>query len=81
MTTALKMRPVAEFDFASRRTITALLTDIDDTLTEAGRLPATAYVALERLKSGRFHCDPGYRPPGRVVRSDRETMAGGRRCR
>jgi hydroxymethylpyrimidine pyrophosphatase-like HAD family hydrolase len=34
----------------ARRDIAVVLTDIDDTLTEHGRLPAKAYAALERLK-------------------------------
>jgi hypothetical protein len=41
------MRPLAELD-ASR--VAALLFDIDDTLTTAGRLTAGAYGALERMK-------------------------------
>ena len=31
-----------------------VLTDIDDTLTVSGRLPAVAYKALERLQSGKY---------------------------
>jgi HAD superfamily hydrolase (TIGR01484 family) len=35
-----------------------VLTDIDDTLTENGRLPAQAYAALEELKRGGFIVAP-----------------------
>jgi hypothetical protein len=44
------MRPIAEFPGDQRRAIRAVLTDIDDTLTDDGRLTARAYGALERLK-------------------------------
>ena len=45
------MRPLAEFSQDAARRVKAVLTDIDDTLTEHGRLPAIAYDALERLKT------------------------------
>ncbi len=41
------MRPLAELDASG---VSALLFDIDDTLTTGGRLTAAAYGALERLK-------------------------------
>ena len=41
------MRPLPELDASG---VTALLFDIDDTLTTGGRLTAAAYGALERLK-------------------------------
>ena len=44
------MKPIAEFPSGRRRSIRAVLTDIDDTLTDEGRLTARAYCALERLK-------------------------------
>jgi HAD superfamily hydrolase (TIGR01484 family) len=44
------MRPLAGFPDIHRRSIRAVLTDIDDTLTDGGRLTARAYGALERLK-------------------------------
>ena len=44
------MKPLAEFALEARRAIRGVLTDIDDTLTEDGRLPAVAYAALERLR-------------------------------
>lgn len=52
------LRPLAEFTVEDRRKITVVLTDIDDTLTEKGRLPATAYAALERLKKAGFIVAP-----------------------
>jgi HAD superfamily hydrolase (TIGR01484 family) len=45
------MKPIADFPAAAARAALALLTDIDDTLTDDGRLPAAAYTALERLKA------------------------------
>ncbi|HEX7125447.1 MAG TPA: HAD-IIB family hydrolase [Thermodesulfobacteriota bacterium] len=42
-------RPLAEFPREARAGVRAVLCDIDDTLTEDGRLPAAAYAALERL--------------------------------
>ena len=44
------MRPLAEFPRAARKAIRGVLTDIDDTLTIDGHLPAVAYAALERLR-------------------------------
>jgi HAD superfamily hydrolase (TIGR01484 family) len=44
------MKPLAEFPLAARRAIRGVLTDIDDTLTDEGNLPALAYGALERLR-------------------------------
>ncbi len=45
------MRPLAEFPAAHRRALVGVLTDIDDTLTIDGTLPAVAYAALERLRA------------------------------
>ncbi len=42
-------RPLAEWPQAARRRVEFVLTDIDDTLTLHGRLPAVAYAAMERL--------------------------------
>ncbi len=47
-------RPLADFSAQARRNIKAVLTDIDDTLTDDGRLSALAYDALERLKEAGF---------------------------
>jgi HAD superfamily hydrolase (TIGR01484 family) len=44
-------QPIAQFPAAERKRVRAVLTDIDDTLTDGGRLPAIAYAALERLKA------------------------------
>lgn len=44
------MRPLAEFAPRERRAIRAVLTDIDDTITTDGQLPAIAYASLERLR-------------------------------
>ena len=45
------MRPLAELPREAAREVRAVLTDIDDTLTTDGRLPAVAYAALERLRT------------------------------
>ena len=45
------MRPLKEFPLAERRAVRVVLTDIDDTLTEGGRLPSQAYAAMERLQA------------------------------
>lgn len=42
--------PIDQFPLEQRTKIRALLTDIDDTLTVNGRLPAVAYAALEALR-------------------------------
>ncbi|HEX5515171.1 MAG TPA: HAD-IIB family hydrolase [Gammaproteobacteria bacterium] len=43
--------PLSQFPAAERRAIRAVLTDIDDTLTVDGYLPAQAYSAMERLRA------------------------------
>jgi HAD superfamily hydrolase (TIGR01484 family) len=43
------MQPISEFPLAARRRIRFVLTDVDDTLTRDGRLPAETYAALEAL--------------------------------
>ena len=43
------MRPLCEFPQEDLRKIKFILTDIDDTLTTNGRLPAKSYHALEKL--------------------------------
>src|SRR5947207_11992787 len=48
------MKPLSEFPLAARKAIRGVLTDIDDTLTIDGRLPAVAYAALERLRDAGF---------------------------
>lgn len=44
------MKPLAALPTAKLRSLKAVLTDIDDTLTLHGRLPAVAYAALEQLR-------------------------------
>ena len=44
-----KLQPLTAFSFAARRGVSAVLTDIDDTLTMHGRLTASAYAAMEAL--------------------------------
>jgi hypothetical protein len=43
------MLPLGDFTGAERAKIRFVLTDIDDTLTEHGRLPAESYTAMQRL--------------------------------
>src|SRR6187402_603599 len=52
------MKPLVELPLQDRRAIDVVLTDIDDTLTQHGRLPARAYDALERLKRAGFIVAP-----------------------
>ena len=52
------LRPLSEFSLEDRRKVRVVLSDIDDTLTENGRLPARAYAALERLKAAGFIVAP-----------------------
>jgi HAD superfamily hydrolase (TIGR01484 family) len=44
------MKTLSEIPLALLRRVDAVLTDIDDTLTTHGRLPAIAYAALEQLQ-------------------------------
>ncbi|MCP3469085.1 HAD hydrolase family protein [Bradyrhizobium sp. CCGUVB1N3] len=44
------MKPIASFPAETARRIVCVLTDIDDTLTTDGQLPAAAYAALENLR-------------------------------
>ncbi|MEN8199154.1 MAG: HAD-IIB family hydrolase, partial [Thermodesulfobacteriota bacterium] len=46
------MQPIQDLPSRSRKQINYVLTDIDDTLTNDGRLPAIAYAAMERLQEG-----------------------------
>ena len=52
------LRPLEDMPIEARRAIAVVLTDIDDTLTDRGRLPAAAYSALERLKFAGFIVAP-----------------------
>lgn len=49
------MRALSEFPTATAANITTVFTDIDDTLTTDGRLPAAAYSAMEQLYDAGFH--------------------------
>ncbi|HEX6014745.1 MAG TPA: HAD-IIB family hydrolase [Geminicoccaceae bacterium] len=51
MTRPAEPMPVARWPEAERRQVKVVFTDIDDTLTRHGRLPAVAYAAMERLAS------------------------------
>jgi len=44
------VKPLAKFPMHAREAIRGVLTDIDDTLTYEGRLPAAAYSAMEDLQ-------------------------------
>ena len=46
----MTMQPLTEAPRALLAVVAAVLTDIDDTLTLHGRLPAEAYTALWRLR-------------------------------
>jgi HAD superfamily hydrolase (TIGR01484 family) len=46
---SLTLRPLGEFPASERARVRVVMTDIDDTLTEHGRLPALSYQAMERL--------------------------------
>jgi HAD superfamily hydrolase (TIGR01484 family) len=58
------MCPVEEFPAAARRAVRVVLTDIDDTLTENGRLPPVAYAAMARLKAAGLGVVPVTGRPG-----------------
>ncbi len=59
------MRPIHTMPAEVRRRLQIVLTDIDDTLTEHGRLPAASYAAMERLqRSGRRIIPVTGRPAG-----------------
>ena len=46
----INMKPFEQFPATVKKNIGYVLTDIDDTLTNDGRLPAVAFTAMERLK-------------------------------
>ncbi len=52
------MRPIAQWPRTGRDGLRFVLTDIDDTLTNDGRLTADAYGALERLSAGFYRVIP-----------------------
>ncbi|MDF1584805.1 HAD-IIB family hydrolase [Marinimicrococcus flavescens] len=51
-------RPLADWAAGERRAITTVFTDIDDTLSLGGRLPAVAYAAMERLREAGLRVVP-----------------------
>ncbi len=69
------MKPFEQFPAHLRNQIRYVLTDIDDTLTVNGRLPAAVFVAMERLQAAKIRSIP---ITGRVVRSYCTDVAGGR---
>jgi hydroxymethylpyrimidine pyrophosphatase-like HAD family hydrolase len=54
----MNMRPLCDFPTAAAGKINVVLSDIDDTLTTEGRLPAIAYQALENLQKAGFKVIP-----------------------
>ena len=52
------MKPFDQFPESLKSGIGYVLTDIDDTLTNKGRLPAVAYTAMERLKKAGIKAIP-----------------------
>jgi hypothetical protein len=46
-----RLQPLSAFSSGARRAITGVLADIDDTLTDEGRLPGATLVALEGLRA------------------------------
>jgi hypothetical protein len=55
---AKKMKPFGQFPVHIKPHIRFVLTDIDDTLTNNGRLPAAAFVAMEHLKAAGIQVIP-----------------------
>jgi HAD superfamily hydrolase (TIGR01484 family) len=49
------MRPISELTGETAAGITTVFTDIDDTMTTDGRLPAAAYRAMEQLSEAGLH--------------------------
>jgi len=52
------MKPFDQFPSELCKQIRYILTDIDDTLTRNGRLPASVFVAMERLKDAKIRSIP-----------------------
>ena len=52
------MKPFEQFPSGRRQHIRFILTDIDDTLTVNGRLPAAVFVAMEQLRAANIRCIP-----------------------
>ncbi|HZB36520.1 MAG TPA: HAD-IIB family hydrolase [Beijerinckiaceae bacterium] len=58
------MKPLSELPDAAARGVAFVLTDIDDTITTEGRLPAASYAALERLQEAGLKVVPVTGRPG-----------------
>ena len=52
------MKPFSQFPLSLKKNIRFILTDIDDTLTNNGRLPGGVFVAMERLKEAGMRIIP-----------------------
>jgi len=52
------MKPFSQFPIPNRKNIDFVLTDIDDTLTNSGRLPADVFAAMERLRAAEIRILP-----------------------
>jgi HAD superfamily hydrolase (TIGR01484 family) len=52
------MKPFEQFPAAAKKSIGYVLTDIDDTLTNNGRLPAVVFTAMERLRNAGIRTIP-----------------------
>ena len=52
------MQPFSEFPPGEKALIKYILTDIDDTLTSDGRLPAVVFTAMERLQTAGLRIFP-----------------------
>ena len=52
------LKPIQQFPPDARKNVRYVLTDIDDTLTLDGRLPAAALAAMERLEAAGKHVIP-----------------------
>ena len=53
-----RLQPLSAFSPGSRRAVTGVLADIDDTLTSDGRLPGASLVAMERLRAAGLRVIP-----------------------
>ena len=52
------MKPFAQFPADHKKKIRFVLTDIDDTLTNNGRLPSASLVAMEKLQAAGIRVIP-----------------------
>ena len=74
------MQPLTEYSQNALRKIRFVLTDIDDTLTENGKLPAESYQALERLQQAGLKVIPITGRPAGWCDHIARMWAGGRNC-